>query len=165
MIMVASKKGDAKASSKDRNVFNLVVSTKTDDGIQMNKFLEEIAKDEKIGSYLKRLVREDMKRKQGLLDESTNENTELLKRIALMLELQGIKIDNMYSGKVAVNTNILENTVSVSRDDDKVLGNEDELSEEELEAIKRNSEIEEKVDNFAADFIPEDEIDDSEFGF
>ncbi|MGU8221720.1 hypothetical protein ACV3T6_13020 [Clostridium perfringens] len=163
--MVASKKGDAKASSKDRNVFNLVVSTKTDDGIQMNKFLEEIAKDEKIGSYLKRLVREDMKRKQGLLDESTNENTELLKRIALMLELQGIKIDNMYSGKVAVNTNILENTVSVSRDDDKVLGNEDELSEEELEAIKRNSEIEEKVDNFAADFIPEDEIDDSEFGF
>ncbi|MDM0775460.1 hypothetical protein QTI79_14620 [Clostridium perfringens] len=163
--MVANKKGDAKASSKDRNVFNLVVSTKTDDGIKMNKFLEEIARDEKIGSYLKRLVKEDMKRKQGLLDESTNENTELLKRIALMLELQGIKIDNMYSGKVAVNTNILENTVSVSRDDDKVLGNEDELSEEELEAIKRNSEIEEKVDNFAADFIPEDEIDDSEFGF
>ncbi|EHK2368117.1 hypothetical protein KCL44_003133 [Clostridium perfringens] len=161
--MVANKKGDAKASSKDRNVFNLVVSTKTDDGIQMNKFLEEIAKDEKIGSYLKRLVKEDMKRKQGLLDESTNENTELLKRIALMLELQGIKIDNMYSGKVAINTNVLDDTISVSPKNNEQT--EDELSEEELEAIKRNSEIEEKVNNFADDFIPEDEIDDSEFGF
>ncbi|MBI5987328.1 hypothetical protein [Clostridium perfringens] len=158
--MVANKKGDAKASSKDRNVFNLVVSTKTDDGIQMNKFLEEIAKDEKIGSYLKRLVKEDMKRKQGLLDESTNENTELLKRIALMLELQGIKIDNMYSGKVAINTNVSDDSISKNNKQ-----NEDELSEEELEIIKRNSEIEEKVNNFAADFIPEDEIDDSEFGF
>ena len=158
--MVANKKGDAKASSKDRNVFNLVVSTKTDDGIQMNKFLEEIAKDEKIGSYLKRLVKEDMKRKQGLLDESTNENTELLKRIALMLELQGIKIDNMYSGKVAINTNVSDDSVSKNNKQ-----NENELNEEELEIIKRNSEIEEKVNNFAADFIPEDEIDDSEFGF
>ena len=158
--MVANKKGDAKASSKDRNVFNLVVSTKTDDGIQINKFLEEIDKYEKIGSYLKRLVKEDMKRKQGLLDESTNENTELLKRIALMLELQGIKIDNMYSGKVAINTNVSDDSISKNNKQ-----NEDELSEEELEIIKRNSEIEEKVNNFAADFIPEDEIDDSEFGF
>ena len=134
-VNAKSKKNNE--DNKDRNTFSLVVSLKTEDGLKMNSFLDEVAKDEKIGTYLKRLVREDMKRKENKVEENDNYHnhnndvtTLMLKNITLMLEKQGLQLDKIFDGN---SVSFVSNTTSSS---DNALSDETitkTLTEEEEE--------------------------------